>query len=277
MPASANARSQSPGRDPQLKLLIIRPGAIGDVIVSLPALEFLAASADEVEVWTSSACVPLIGWADRVQSIASVSLDLLELGYDPPAHSLMRKFDRIVSWYGTSRLEFREAVAALPVEFHTALPAGEHAIDFYMRQVGGPDGAVPRIELPPVAKRDFIAIHPFSGSPKKNWPLERFQELASAVPLPVEFSAGPEERLPGSRRFDDLLDLARWLSSARVYCGNDSGVTHLAAAVGTPAVAIFRCTSPEVWGPRGRSPLRIFEGHPTVEDVRSAVIDLMPL
>jgi ADP-heptose:LPS heptosyltransferase len=277
VPASPNTRNQSPRRDPQLKLLIIRPGAIGDVIVSLPALEFLAATAAEVEVWTPPACVPLIGWAGRVRSIASVSLDLLELGYDPPARSLMRQFDRVVSWYGASRPEFREAVAGMPVEFHAALPAGAHAVDFYMRQVGGHNGAVPRIEVPGVAKRDFIAIHPFSGSPKKNWPLERFQELASAVPLPVEFVAGPEEQLPVARRFEDLPDLARWLASARVYCGNDSGVTHLAAAAGTPVVSIFRCTSPELWAPRGRCPVRVLEGNPAVEDVRSAVLDLLPL
>ena len=277
MPASANARSQSPGRDPQLKLLIVRPGAIGDVIVSLPALEFLAASAADVEVWTSSACVPLIGWAHRVRSIASVSLDLLELGYNPPAQSLMSQFDRIVSWYGTSRPQFRDAVAGLPVEFHTALPADAHAIDFYMRQVGGPDGAVPHIDVPGVAKRDFIAIHPFSGSSKKNWPLGRFQELAAGLPYPVEFSAGPEEQLRDARRFDDLRDLARWLAGARVYAGNDSGVTHLAAAVGTPVVSIFRCTSAEVWGPRGRGPVRILEGDPALGNVRSAVLDLLTL
>ena len=39
--------------------------------------------------------------------------------------------------------------------------------------------------------------------------------------------------------------------SARVYIGNDSGITHLAAAVGTPVVAIFGPTDPAVWAPRG--------------------------
>jgi ADP-heptose:LPS heptosyltransferase len=52
-------------------------------------------------------------------------------------------------------------------------------------------------------------------------------------------------------RFDDLYDLACWLATARVYIGNDSGITHLTAAVGTPVVALFGPTDPRVWAPRG--------------------------
>ena len=63
---------------------------------------------------------------------------------------------------------------------------------------------------------------------------------------------GPrEDELPGARRFDDLHDLACWLAGARVYIGNDSGPTHLAAAVGTPVVALFGPSDPAVWAPRG--------------------------
>ena len=247
------------------------------MIVSLPALERLASSATYTEIWVPSALAPLIRFADRVRPIASVGLDLLELGYDPPARTLMQDFDRIVSWYGSSREQFREAVKHLPVEFHPALPAKVHAVDFYMRQVGGPDAAVPVIEVPGVEKRDFIAAHPFSGSPKKNWPLQRFQELAAPLPISVEFSAGPEESLEGARRFDDLWSLAQWLASARAYVGNDSGVTHLAAAVGTPVVSIFTCTSPDVWRPRGRAPVSVLTGDLPVEQVRSAVSDVLSL
>ncbi len=82
-------------------------------------------------------------------------------------------------------------------------------------------------------------IHPFSGSARKNWPLERFRELAARLAMPVRWCAGPEEALNDAVRFENLYDLACWLSSARVYIGNDSGLTHLAAAVGVPVVAIF--------------------------------------
>ena len=57
-----------------MRRLVIRPGAIGDCIVSLPALEFLRT--DYLEVWTSSAIVPLVRLASHVRSIASTGLDL---------------------------------------------------------------------------------------------------------------------------------------------------------------------------------------------------------
>jgi ADP-heptose:LPS heptosyltransferase len=52
-------------------------------------------------------------------------------------------------------------------------------------------------------------------------------------------------------RIDDLFELACWLAGARLYIGNDSGITHLAAAVATPVVALFGPSDPAVWAPRG--------------------------
>jgi ADP-heptose:LPS heptosyltransferase len=69
----------------------------------------------------------------------------------------------------------------------------------------------------------------------------------------VESIAGPEEELRGARRFDNLLELATWIRSARLYVGNDSGITHLAAATGVPTLALFGPTAPGVWAPRGEN------------------------
>lgn len=244
-----------------MKRLIIRPGAIGDFIVSIPALQCLHDG--YLEVWTAGPNVPLAARiADQARSIASTGLDLLELtGPSGQLLDRLRSFDSIVSWYGAGRPEFREAVAALslPFQFFAALPregCGVHAVDFYLDQARmiahvASDG-IPRIVCE-ASRADFAAIHPFAGSARKRWPLERFQELAGrlAHEMPVEWCAGPAEALPGAKRFDDLYHLARWLASARVYIGNDSGPTHLAAAVGAPVVAIFGPTDPVVWAPRG--------------------------
>lgn len=247
--------------------MIIRPGAIGDLIVSLPALEWLRV--EYTEVWVAGQNVPLVRGFDRVRSIASTGLDLVELG---GSREMLLGFDSIVSWYGAGRAEFREAVAGLPMVFHRALPgAGCHAVDFYMRQVGGPDGAVPRVAVEEAPARDFVAVHPFSGSAKKNWGLEKFVELAQG--LRVEFCAGPLEFLEGALRFESLWDVAKWLRGARAYVGNDSGITHLAAAVGVPVVAIFRDSDVRVWGPRG-SRVRVLEGDPTVAEVRRALAEM---
>ena len=261
-----------------MRRLIIRPGAIGDCILSLPAIECLRADSvaqpsgcgvaqpsgcvDYTEVWVASQNVPLVRGFDAVRSIASTGLDLAGLPErEPPAALIerLRGFDSIVSWYGTNRAEFRDAVASLPFTFLDALPpdgSRVHATDFFLAQARALSPreceAVPRIACPR-ADGGFAVIHPFSGSPRKNWPLENFRALARLIEtrLPVRWCAGPEEPLDEAVRFDDLYELAWWLATARVYIGNDSGITHLAAAVGTPVIALFGPTDPAIWGPRG--------------------------
>lgn len=245
-----------------MRRLIIRPGAIGDFIVSLPALECL--KTDHLEVWTSSANAPLVRFADRVRAISATGLDLLGI-VETPEELLDRlgRFDSIVSWYGANRPEFRGLVArlGLPFTFLAALPpegAGVHATDFYLAQVRDlaafeSDG-VPRIRCD-VERGNYAVIHPFSGSPRKNWPLGKFRALARQLEraMPVRWCAGREDPPLDEpvTRIDDLYKLAQWLAGARLYIGNDSGITHLAAAVGTPLLALFGPTDPAVWAPRG--------------------------
>jgi heptosyltransferase-3 len=243
-----------------MRRLIIRPGAIGDFVVSLPAMECLKDG--RLEVWAASANVPLARFADRARSIASTGLDLLGIT-DPPPRLVeeLRGFDSIVSWYGANQPDFRQAVAALglPFTFFQALPGSSamHAVDFYLEQVQtltcrSCDG-VPRIACE-AAREDFAVIHPFSGSAKKNWPMARFQALARRLErvMPVRWCSGPDDPpLPDAVRIDDLYELGCWLARARLYIGNDSGITHLAAAVGTPVLALFGPTDPAVWSPRG--------------------------
>jgi heptosyltransferase III len=240
-----------------MRRLAIRPGALGDFIVSLPALQHLRT--EYFEVWTTSRNVPLVRFADRARSIAATGLDWI--GIDAPPERLideLRQFDSIVSWYGANRPEFRDAIAdlGLPFEFFPALPgepAGVHAIDFYLEQVGASPGAVPHIECS-FPRENFAVIHPFSGSSRKNWALEKYRALASKLErvMPVQWCAGPEDPpLENAVHIDDLYDLACWLARARLYIGNDSGVTHLAAAVGTPVLGLFGPTDPSVWAPRG--------------------------
>jgi heptosyltransferase III len=266
-----------------LRRLLIRPGGIGDCILSLPALECL--KADYTEVWVREDAVPLIRFAERACSITSTGLDLFGLpGIEPPPALVERlhSFDSIVSWYGSNREEFRDEVSrlGLPFQFFQALPGTAehiHAADFFLRQAGCDGVAVPKVECP-TAPGDFAVIHPFSGSPRKNWPLERFRELAKRMTVPVRWCAGPEEQLEGAVRVENLYELACWLAAARIYVGNDSGITHLAAAAGTPVVAIFGPTDPAIWAPRGDR-VRVVAGSLEdlpVEQVLAAVHSTQP-
>lgn len=205
--------------------------------------------------------VPLIQFADAVRPLNGTGLDLVGVGDLQTAEHLMKKlrtFDSIVSWYGTNRPELREALAGVgvPCEFYAALPPPGytgHATDFFAEQAGAPMGLIPRIDVQPSTKRESVVIQPFSGSRRKNWPLERYHELAAQLPCAVEWSAGPEEHLPEAVRFANLKLLADWIAGARLYIGNDSGITHLAAAIGVRTLALFGATAPETWAPRGEN------------------------
>lgn len=253
-----------------MRRLILRPGAIGDTIVGLPALERLCSKdsgADYAEIWAPSRNLPLLRHLAPVQSFTAIQLDLLEINPPPALIDRLRTFDEIVSWYGAAREEFRAALQSVGVPFRLlrALPpegCGCHAVDFYLRQVGVQIEAsrkvaprLPASRCTSTCRDGFIAIQPFSGSPKKNWELASFRaaaaHLAEITGLPCEWCAGPEEELPGARRFSGLDEVANWLSSSTLYLGNDSGISHLAAACGVPAVVVFCVTDASVWAPRG--------------------------
>ncbi len=235
--------------------LLIRPGAIGDVILSLPELE--AARADYTELWAPRPTLPLIRFADRTRAIIDTGIELIGV-VEGAAVPEFAAFDSIYSWYGANRPEFRDAVRHFPFTFFPALPIAGRGI--------------PRIPVPEAPVDDFAAIHPFSGSKKKNWPLDKFRESSSESRNAVKWSAGPEESLENAQRFDNLYDLGCWLSTARAYIGNDSGISHLAAAVGTPVVAIFLTTDPEIWAPRG--PRVIVLRDPSVNQVIRAAHEI---
>jgi ADP-heptose:LPS heptosyltransferase len=235
-----------------VRRLLIRPGAIGDVILSLPPLE--AARAEYTEVWAPRNVLSLIRFADRTRAIADTGLDLVGVR-DGASVTALEQFDSIYSWYGTQRPEFRAAVAHLPFRFFPALPP--------------PAEGVPRIPVPPGPQEDFVVIHPFASSVAKRWPLENFRAVAAKLTTPVKWTAGPDEPLEDAVRFDDLYELGCWLARARAYVGNDSAIAHLAAAVGTPVVAIFQASDPQVWAPRGPR-VQVLE-HPAVDQVVAAV------
>src|SRR5579875_87165 len=92
-----------------VRRLLIRPGAIGDCLLCLPALQHL--KTDYTEIWLPSALVPLIQFADAVASLQSTGIDLVGVGdIEMPARlcEKLQAFDEIVSWYGANRPEFRE-------------------------------------------------------------------------------------------------------------------------------------------------------------------------
>ena len=127
-------------------------------------------------------------------------------------------------------------------------------------------------DLPPA----FLAIHPGSGSPAKNWPAPRIAALVRSLGAarwllvrgPADDAAAALETEPGARVARDLplRVLAALLARAGAYVGNDSGVTHLAAASGAPTIALFGATDPRVWAPLGPC-VEVIRGGETMEGI----------
>ena len=138
----------------------------------------------------------------------------------------------------------------------------------------------------------FAAIHPGSGSTKKNWPMERFGEVARRLrekadrhvawllgPAEVERGTVPSAATGEAVLADLALEtVAGILALADGYLGNDSGATQLAAAVrgadgrATPTVAIFGPTDARVWAPRGRHVRVVRSRDGTMEGIETPAV-----
>ena len=119
--------------------------------------------------------------------------------------------------------------------------------------------------------RVLVVLHPGSGGTSKCWPLEQYFELAEDVVTGtsfVLFLSGPVEALMLKERIDQfvlrrtrmahaanahLVLVAGLLAESRLYIGNDSGISHLASAVGAPVIALFGPTDPALWRPWGKT------------------------
>jgi heptosyltransferase-2 len=113
----------------------------------------------------------------------------------------------------------------------------------------------------------IVAMHPGSGSAKKNWALERWVELGwklvetrpatrllliggEADQIQIEELTAAWNSLPLIIARDlPLPHLAAVIERCRLFVGHDSGISHLAAAVGTPCLLLFGPTDPSVWAP----------------------------
>ena len=137
----------------------------------------------------------------------------------------------------------------------------------------------------------FLAVHPGSGSARKRWPADRFLRLVDGLPAgPFLLVVGPADAEaatplrdhPGAVIADGLpvRALGALVRQAAAFVGNDSGVTHLAAAAGAPSVALFGPTDPGVWAPVGPRVRVVRAAGGRMEDlevevVREAVLPLL--
>lgn len=276
------------------RVLVIFPGALGDLVCLVPALRVLARRHRDATLELMAREELARFGVARVGITHGESIDRREVAAlfaESPdlteATRLFRPFTRIHSFFASDAARFRRALeaAAAPgaASFHAFRPAGTgHVAAGYLDEIGESGAPLDaHVEVLPsdVAEaRHALArlglgdarvamLFPGSGSPHKNWPAENFAALASALAPPMRplVVLGPAERaiepilmpLLAARGIAWLRDqpLGTIAGLARIaagFVGNDSGVSHLAAAAGAPGVAIFGPTDPDRWRPLGR-------------------------
>ena len=148
-----------------------------------------------------------------------------------------------------------------------ALAALKCSFDLYPEEL---DLAEDRLAGLGLAAGNFMLILPGSGSKAKNWPVENFVSIATMLspaammtqrirPLvilgPAESGLEPSFNAAGITVLSqlELAEVAALASLSRCFIGNDSGVSHLAAAAGAPGLVLFGPTDPERWRPLGRT------------------------
>ena len=255
-------------------IFVYRPGAIGDTILTLPALETLRRryAGCRVVYAGNAAMLPLLPVDEGLSADDTRLLPLFGEPAQPwPEADLHVIFARQPLGLPGIRRDPLEAVARR-----------RHMADWLAEAVSSAesyaDGASrerePRLEVR-VGSGVPLVIHPGAGGEAKRWPAERFVALAQQLGLPLAVVRGPADpdfRLAGAEVWEGLTlqELASRLKGSRLFVGNDSGISHLAAAVGVPTVAMYVATNPQIWGVRGSHTRRLAGDVSVAEAVHAA-------
>jgi len=265
------------------RVLVIRGGAVGDFILTLPALRLLRETLPDnhVEVLGYPGITALAvaaGVADSTRALEHGGMArLFARGGDiaPDLAAYLAGFNLVLSYLYDPDGIFRDNLARAGVKTliecpHQVLPGQGHAAlqlarplerlamfledgdwrrPFFPRRAGA--GEVPS-----------VVLHPGSGSVRKNWPLDRWLEVAARLEArgcrvihvtgEVEEARGQLAGIPADAEVwhqRPLPELAERFGGYTAFLGHDSGISHLAAACGLPCLLLFGPTDPQIWAP----------------------------
>jgi len=261
---------------PPPRVLVIRGGAIGDFILTLPVLRLLREMIPnchlEVMGYLSIATLAQsAGLANDVRSLDHRTMAALFAKNAPIDEALsehLKSFNLVVSYLFDPDGHFRASMERVGVKTliecsHRVQPDQGHA----SRQLAKPLEKLAffledsHLQIAHFERREVVpnrlAIHIGSGSEKKNWPLERWLALADDFPdhevIFITGEAEQERSMHVGNRTNwhalPLPELAARLSTCAAFLGHDSGISHLAAACGVPSLLLFGPTDPAVWAP----------------------------
>ncbi|MDB6118763.1 MAG: hypothetical protein JWO08_2544 [Verrucomicrobiaceae bacterium] len=270
------------------RVLVIRGGAIGDFILTLPAIKLLRDSIAgcHLEVLGYPGIIDLAvaaGLADASRSLEHRSMALLfvpNAKIDEALAEWLKSFNLVVSYLydpdghlaGNMQRIGMKTFLAMPSRVidgqgHAAMQLAKplESLAMYL------EDPAPHIRMPQAwAPSDTIAIHPGSGSLKKNWPVEHWcraghelhalrpQARLALITGEAELERGITAQVLKAWKslpvdhWDSLplTELAARLPGCSVFLGHDSGIGHLAAACGLPCLLFFGPSDPATWAPQ---------------------------
>ncbi len=271
------------GRASRPKILVIRPGALGDTLMLAPAFKFLhtdyhlmvAGRRPGIEILSpiseQSFDMDQAPWHNLFTSKPSPRglidpvPDLVICFLSDKGGQLKRN---LKAYYPDSDIHVFPALPHPGRSIHASLHILECMMDAGLPL--DPEALFQEALRSPVlegsghASRRLVLLHPGSGSRKKNLPLsfwkglfERIMKTSTAAGLEPVFLLGPAEQ-DLERRFHQKIKLTHTskglletLQKAALFIGHDSGPTHLAAMMGLSTIALFKKTDPVLWHPLG--------------------------
>ncbi|MGB6067452.1 MAG: glycosyltransferase family 9 protein [Desulfomonilaceae bacterium] len=254
-------------------ILIVRPGALGDTILSLPLLASIRSAYPQAKItFLGNPSYQNLLPADiEFHSIDAARWTWLFESVNPGqsraafdrAYVILKNADAVATNLVKSGTKLVFTASSSPVQ-------GKHLVESLHEAFGlnVPPRRPALAELAPRAKSDLVWIHPGSGGSKKCIPLVTMRRLTDAIQretgLSVAVTAGEadgflralpdwERLVRGPRAYlmenKPIAELCKQLGGARLFMGNDSGISHLAAGLGVPSSVFFVASDPIQWAP----------------------------
>jgi len=257
------------------RTVVFHHGALGDSVLVWPMLRGLGAATFIAPRGKSRLAAQWIDGVEAVDGDDPRWSRLFSPGAIDVTVACLSGATRIISFVSTGDDAWAANVAALApqaqrlyVRPRPSEGEARHVTAFHRDQLRAQGVTIEPI-MP--ARREnahgAAVVHPGSGGAAKCWPAERFDAVIGrliAAGRRVTVLIGEVERERLDPRWltrwragadvvepDDLIELSRVIAGASVYLGNDSGPTHLAAALGVRTVALFGPTDARVWSPVG--------------------------
>jgi hypothetical protein len=264
-------------------VLVLRAIGLGDLLTGIPALRGLRRLRPDRPLLLA-APRPLGSWFVDLGLVDDVVVtddldapppgaglgphDAIDLHGNGPASRGLLEAGR-----PRSVLSYAPPAGSAPGAHRPVWRRDEHEVLRWCRLVGsvgascGPDDLrVPELPAARGGSEGPVVVHPGAASRSRRWPPERFAEVArrlQAAGRQVLVTGGAAERdladevvrragLPGGASTAGALDLpalADLVAGASLLVCGDTGVAHLATAVGTPSVLLFGPVAPSLWGP----------------------------